>query len=63
MTSLNAMAKTSKRNPEIAEATLNNYAPTSTRQGDDFDTIKVDTWRAPVDLHKQSRQYHAEGFA
>ena len=26
------------------------------------DTIKVDTWRHLVDLHKQSRQYHAEGF-
>ena len=26
------------------------------------DTIKVDTWSHLVDLHKQSRQYHAEGF-
>ena len=26
------------------------------------DTIKVNTWSHLVDLHKQSRQYHAEGF-
>ena len=26
------------------------------------DTIKMDTWSHLVDLHKQSRQYHAEGF-